>query len=583
MAALERNRTLHGIPASTGLAAGPAFILQDVELEVPERTVEDPTQEIARLDAAIEQAVSEIAELRDRTEKEAGSEEAAIFEAHAMILQDPTLIKDVHTAIEEKGANVEAAWMQAIDANVEKMEALEDEYLQARAADIRDVGKRVLRILLGQDEGSLSDLNTPSIIVARDLTPSDTVRLDKSLVLAFCTAEGGPTSHTAILAKALGLPAIVGADEALLSIEHGAALLVNGTSGEIVINPDLEAREAFEQKQKEQQSQAEVELSNALDPAVTLDGHHVEVVANIGNPEEARASLEYGAEGIGLLRTEFLYLNRSTAPDEAEQLSAYNDILDSMEDRPVVVRTLDVGGDKELPYLDLGEETNPFLGWRAIRMCLDRPEMFKIQLRALLRASPGHDLRMMFPMIATIAEVRQAKALLEEARGEVVRDGHEVADAIQIGIMVEVPSVVVMAEQFAEEVDFFSIGTNDLTQYTMAAERTNDKVARLMDPCHPAILRQIEQVIDAGHQAGIWVGLCGEMAGDPDAIPILLGLGLDEFSMAYPRIPHAKAILRTWSQEDAQDLVRAALKMNSASEVREWVEGHQEKNRTGSA
>jgi phosphoenolpyruvate-protein phosphotransferase len=582
MAKLEKNRVLHGIPASAGLVAGPAFVLQEVKLEAPERSIDDPEEEIEQLEHAISQAVSEVGELRDRTEAEAGSEEAGIFEAHAMILQDPTLIKDVHTAIQEEGTNVEAAWMQAIEVNAEKMEALEDEYLQARAADIRDVGMRVLRILLGMEEGSLSDLSTPSIIVASDLTPSDTVRLDKSLVLAFCTAEGGPTSHTAILAKALGLPAVVGVDDALLSIEIGDTLLVNGASGEIIINPDAETREAFEKKQKHQQDQAEIELSAAQEPAVTLDGHQVEVVANVGNPEDAHAALEYGAEGIGLLRTEFLYLNRTTAPDEDEQLTAYDEILDTMEDRPVVVRTLDVGGDKELPYLDLGEEANPFLGWRAIRMCLDRPEMFKIQLRALLRASPGHDLRIMFPMIATVAEVRQARALLLEARDEVEQDRDGVADEIQIGIMVEVPSVVVMAEQFAEEVDFFSIGTNDLTQYTMAAERTNDKVARLMDPCHPAILRQIEQVITAGHQAGIWVGLCGEMAGDPDAIPLLLGLGLDEFSMAHPRIPHAKAVLRTWSKEEAQDVARAVLEMGSASEVREWVQKHQADINSGS-
>jgi phosphoenolpyruvate-protein phosphotransferase len=575
MGELKTTRTLHGIPASAGLAAGPAFVLQDVELEVPEHPVNDPEEEIAHLEAAIEKAVSEVAELRDRAEQEAGSEEAAIFDAHALILQDPTLTKDVHNAIRQEGLNVAAAWMRAIEANAEKMEALEDEYFQARAVDIRDVGRRVLRILLGQDEGDLNNLSAPAIIVARDLTPSDTVRLDKSLVLAFCTAEGGPTSHTAILAKALGLPAVVGAEEDLLSIKDDTTLLVDGTSGEIIINPNAETRKAFKARQKQEREKAKIELAAAHDPAITVDGHYVEVVANIGNPEEAQASLEYGAEGIGLLRTEFLYLNRTTEPDEDEQLSAYNEILDTMEDRPVVVRTLDVGGDKELPYLDLGEEANPFLGWRAIRMCLDRPEMFKIQLRALLRASPNHDLRIMFPMIATVEEVRQAKALLTEARNEVARNGDRIADTIQIGIMVEVPSVAVMADQFADEVDFFSIGTNDLTQYTMAAERTNDKVARLLDPCHPAILRQIDGVIAAAHEAGIWVGLCGEMAGDPDAIPILLGLGLDEFSMAHPRIPHAKAILRTWSKSDAQELTKTVLAMDSAEEVRNWVQEHQ--------
>jgi phosphoenolpyruvate-protein phosphotransferase len=411
--------------------------------------------------------------------------------------------------------------------------------------------------------------------VARDLTPSDTARLDKTFVLGFCTAEGGPTSHTAILAKALGLPAVVGIGEAALSIPNQAPLLVNGTTGEVVVNPDRATRQLFEVEQQKDQELARVALAEAGRPAVTIDGRHVEIAANVGNPQDAETALEYGAEGIGLLRTEFLYLDRAMAPDEEEQLSAYNEILDSMGERPVIARTLDVGGDKELPYIDLGREANPFLGWRAIRMCLDQPDMFKIQLRALLRASPGHDLRIMFPMIATVKEVRDAHALLDEARREVQESGAETAPSIQVGIMVEVPSVVVMADQFAKEVDFFSIGTNDLTQYTMAAERTNDKVARLLDHCHPAILRQVKMVITAAHNAGIWVGLCGEMAGDPDAIPILLGLELDEFSMAPPRIPHAKAILRTWSMDDACELAAAALAMEDAFEVRALVRKHQ--------
>jgi phosphotransferase system enzyme I (PtsI) len=448
---------------------------------------------------------------------------------------------------------------------------MDDEYFRARAGDIRDVGRRVVYILLGIDEVDLSNLGQPSIIVARDLTPSDTVRLDKDLVLGFCTAEGGPTSHTAILAKALDLPAVVGAGSDVLEVHPGCLILVDGQKGEIVTDPDQAIQEEFARRKREYETRSSEELDNAFNAAVTLDGYEIEVVANVGTLQDTQMALERGAEGIGLLRTEFLYLDRATAPDEEEQLTAYDQILDLMGQRPVVVRTLDVGGDKELPYLDLGHEANPFLGWRAIRMCLDQPEFFKNQLRALLRSSPGHDLRIMFPMIATLEEVRQAKALLDEARSEVLASGRLVAKKIEQGIMVEIPSVAVLADLFAKEVDFFSIGTNDLTQYTMAAERTNEKVAHLGDACHPAVLRQINSILRAAHNEGIWVGLCGELAGDPEAIPILLGLGLDEFSMAPASIPRAKATLRRWSKEEAKKLASEVLDYDSAEDVREHV------------
>ena len=454
---------------------------------------------------------------------------------------------------------------------------MEDEYFRARAADIRDVGRRVVCILLGIDEVDLSTLNIPSIIIARDLTPSDTVRLDKNLVLGFCTAEGGPTSHTAIIAKALDLPAVVGAGNDVLDIPSSSLLLLDGQQGEIVVDPTKALQLEFTERKRNHEIRSSEELENALEPAITLDGFEIEVVANAGNLQDAQMALERGAEGIGLLRTEFLYLDRATAPNEDEQLAAYDQILDVMGGRPVVVRTIDVGGDKELPYLDLGQEANPFLGWRAIRMCLDQPDFFKIQLRALLRSSPGHDLRIMFPMIATLEEVRRAKALLDESRDEVCAGGAAVAESIQIGIMVEIPSVAVLADQFAKEVDFFSIGTNDLTQYTMAAERTNEKVAHLGDACHPAVLRQIKRVLEAAHDQGIWVGLCGELAGDPDAVPVLLGLGLDEFSMAPASIPHAKTILRRWSKADAEKLAEEVLDFDSAEDVRERVRTTQPK------
>ena len=562
---------IKGIAASPGIAFGPAYVYQDQTIDVLEQIVEDAQSELSRLEKALQMAKGQIEQLMHQAQNQVGDEEAAIFEAHALFLEDPELLKTVRSTIESRLVNCEFAWKGAIEEHAQRLDALDDEYFQARAADLRDVGSRVLRLLLGIEDVDLSGLKQSSIIIAKDLTPSDTVRLDKSLVVGFCTAEGGPTSHTAILAKALALPAVVGAGEELLSIQGGTALILDGEAGTIIIDPDQDTKTANQIRMEELQTQAEIDRSSATEPATTKDGIRVEVVANIGRPEETAVSLELGAEGIGLLRTEFLYLDRKVAPDEEQQYSAYREILGAMGHRPVVARTLDVGGDKPLPYLDLGQESNPFLGWRAIRMCLDREDFFKIQLRALLRASPGHDLRIMFPMIATLGELHKAKGLLEEAGDEVVRSGGQVSDDIQVGIMVEVPSVVVMADQFASQVDFFSIGTNDLTQYTMAAERTNEKVAYLGDALHPAILRQIKTVIDAAHEQGIWVGLCGELAGDQQGIPILLGLGLDEFSMAPSLIPRAKAIIRTWTMSQSQELANAAVNLDSAEAVREYV------------
>ena len=565
------NRKYTGVPASPGISMGPAFAYLKQDIIVPSHQITDTNGEVKRFDDALSIARAQITDLFSKAKTKVGDEEAAIFEAHTLFLQDPTLIDAVHELIERQFLNAEAAWMKAIEDNTAKLEALEDEYFSARAADIRDVGQRVLRILLGVAESDLGALSAPSIILARDLTPSDTIRLDKSLVLGFITAEGGPTSHTAILAKALSLPAVVGLGAEILTLENETPLSVDGTRGEVVAHPDEATRQEYESRQQEAAIRAEAEDKVAHEPAITQDGHQYEIVANIGSPQEAAFALEQGAEGIGLLRTEFLYLDRRTAPNEEEQLVAYDQIMDVMEDRPVVVRTLDVGGDKELPYLNLGYEVNPFLGWRAIRMCLDQPDLFKAQLRALWRASPGHDLRIMFPMIATLDEVRKARALVEEAGDEVKTAVYPIAEQIQIGIMVEVPSVAVLADLFAREVDFFSIGTNDLTQYTLAAERTNEKVAHLGDACHPAILRQIKRVLDAAHDQGIWVGLCGELAGDPDAVPILIGLGLDEFSMAPSSIPHAKAIIRNWSLEKAQQLAVHVMDLDSAAAVREYV------------
>jgi len=565
---------LKGIPASNGIASGPAYIFHHTEVGVKRETISDPSAELARLEIARNTARDQLKALKKKTETEASAEEAAIFEAHMMFLDDPSLLEIVADAVQAQHLNVEAAWFDGIETFAQQMEMMGDEYLSARAADIRDVGKRVLRILGGKDDTDLSGLAAPSIILAQDLTPSDTARLDKRYVLGFATAEGGPTSHTAILAKALGLPAVVGCGSALMEISAGTEILIHGSQGELVASPDEATKKRYEQLTGEASRVAELELKASGDHAITKDGRQVEVVANVGSPNDAVSALKFGAEGIGLLRTEFLYLERATAPSEEEQLEAYNAVLNVMGERPVVVRTLDVGGDKQLDYLDLGKEANPFLGWRAIRMCLDRPDFFKTQLRALLRASPGHDLRIMFPMIATLDEVRRSKALLAEARQEVVAAGHPVADKIQVGIMVEIPAAAQMADLLAKEVDFFSVGTNDLTQYTMAAERTSEKMAYLADPCHPAVVRQIKRVIEEGHKAGIWIGVCGEMAGDPEAAPILLGLGLDEFSLAAPGIPHLKAVLREWSYRDAQKIAAEVINLENGQAVREHVRNH---------
>lgn len=565
---------LKGIPASNGIAIGPSFFYQQQTVKINRRMIDNPEAEFARLEKSLAKAREQLSAIKEKAENETGADEAAIFEAHALILDDPTLLSKVQEVINQQHVNAEFAWSESIETCAQQMDALEDDYFRARATDIRDVGCRVLRLLTGQSESNLDALVAPSIILARDLMPSETVRLDKDFVLGFCTAEGGPTSHTAILSKALGLPAVVGVGHEILNIDRQAILVIDGGSGDVIINPDKSTLKSVQKKRKAAMHIAKLDLKKAHKPAATQDGVTVEVVANIGNPDDAVIALEDGAEGVGLLRTEFLYLDRKTAPNETEQLKAYKSILDIMGTRPVIIRTLDVGGDKELPYLNLGREANPFLGWRAIRMCLDKPDFFKVQLRALLRASPGHDLRIMFPMIATLEEVRKAQNLLNQARDEVTSAGYPIAENIQVGIMVEIPSTVILADLFAREVDFFSIGTNDLTQYTMAAERTNDRVAYLGDACHPAVLREIQTVIKAAHSAGIWVGLCGELAGDPEAIPILLGLGLDEFSMAPPLIPHAKAIIRNCSMDKARQLASKVVDLATAAEVRQHARSY---------
>ena len=565
-------KTIKGIPASYGVAIGPAFVYERAALEIECRSIEDPAAELARLAVAQETARQELQLVFKKALAESGEEQAEIFKAQTMMLDDPELVGAVKKIVENDMTNVESALHDTVENYASMLEALEDEYLSARALYIRDVGSRMLRILMGVAESPTAGLTQPSIIIARDLTPSDTILLDKTFVLGFCTMRGGATSHTAILARSLGIPAVVGAGKKVRKVKDGTSMILDGDTGEVVIKPD-EATLAEYLIRQEAFVRIKSKAAQVSDqPAVTLDGHRVEVVANIGSVEDARSALDAGAEGVGLLRSEFLYLERSSLPTEDEQYKCYKTIADTFGKLPVILRTLDVGGDKEIPYIDMPHEDNPFLGVRAIRLCLARPQLFKPQLRAALRAGHGNNLKLMFPMVATVDEVVKARALLEECRRELKAEGLPTADEMEIGIMIEIPAAAIMADQLAEVVDFFSIGTNDLSQYTLAADRTNQHVAEIAAGFQPAVFRLIKQVIDAAHAKGKWVGLCGEMAGEILAIPILLGLGLDEFSMNPPAVPYAKLLIRSISMEQAREVADAALNQTSSDKIRALVQ-----------
>jgi phosphoenolpyruvate-protein phosphotransferase len=483
-----------------------------------------------------------------------------------MFLNDPEFLEGVRHAIDEEHLNAEWAWKSAIDSSAQKFEAIDDEYMRARAADVRDIGRQVLVQLTGQ--GQEVELPHAGVLIAIDLAPSDTARLDRSKVLGICTERGGPTSHSAILARTLGIPAVVGLGPRVMTMADGTILIVDGQGGKVLTAPTSAAIDDYAKRLKDWHLARDTARSASAAPAVMKDGTAIEVVANIGSTEDARVALDNGAEGVGLLRTEFLFLDRRDAPSEEEQFDAYQTIAEVMGERPVIVRTLDVGGDKPLAYLDLGREENPFLGQRAIRLCLNRPDIFKTQLRAILRATPRHNLKIMFPMIADVTEVRRARALLHESRAELAAEKTPLADRVDVGIMVEIPAAAILAHALAFDVDFFSIGTNDLTQYTLAAERGNRAVAHLQDALHPAVLIQIRQTVQAASAHGKWVGVCGELAGDPAAIPILIGLGVKELSMASGSIPKAKQIIRDLNMKDAQVMTAQALQLDTAEAVR---------------
>ncbi|KAA9005354.1 phosphoenolpyruvate--protein phosphotransferase [Paenibacillus spiritus] len=563
---------LTGIAASAGIAIARAFILEHPDYSIARKTIADPEAEVAKLEAALEKSRAELQAIKERTLAELGEKKAEIFESHLLILDDPELISPVADKIREESVNADYALQEVAGQFVTMFENMKSAYLQERASDMRDVTKRVLNHLLGITYISPAEISEEVIVIAEDLTPSDTAQLNRNYVKGFTTNIGGRTSHSAIMARSLEIPAVVGTKTVLSEVKAGDLVIIDGLNGDVLVNPsDAEIAEYTAKREAYQRQIAEWRKLRD-EPTVSADGKHVELAANIGTPNDVAGVIENGGEGVGLYRTEFLYMGRDKLPSEEVQYNAYRTVLENMNGKPVVVRTLDIGGDKELPYLDLPKEMNPFLGFRAIRLCLDRQDIFRTQLRALLRASVHGNLRIMFPMIATLAEFRAARDLLLEEKAKLKAEGQEVSDQIQLGIMVEIPSTAVLADQFAKEVDFFSIGTNDLIQYTMAADRMNERVSYLYQPYNPAILRLIKNVIDAAHAEGKWTGMCGEMAGDSTAIPLLLGLGLDEFSMSATSILPARSQISKLSAAEMKELAAKALQMGTAEEVAALVQ-----------
>ncbi|HDT7823335.1 TPA: phosphoenolpyruvate--protein phosphotransferase [Enterococcus faecium] len=554
---------LKGIAASDGVAVAKAYLLVQPDLTFSKATVEDTAAEEARLDAALAKSTEELEQIREKAAQSLGEAEAQVFDAHLMVLSDPEMVGQIKQNIKDNSVNAESALKEVTDMYIGMFEAMEDNaYMQERAADIRDVAKRILAHLLGVTLPNPSMINEEVVVVAHDLTPSDTAQLDRNFVKAFVTDIGGRTSHSAIMARSLEIPAIVGTKEITAKVKEGDILAVNGIEGDVIIDPTDEQKAEFEKAGADYAAQkAEWEkLKNA--ETVTADGKHFELAANIGTPKDLVGVHNNGGEAVGLYRTEFLYMDSPDFPTEDDQYEAYKAVLEGMEGKPVVVRTMDIGGDKELPYLQLPHEMNPFLGYRALRISLSEQgdEMFRTQMRALLRASVHGNLRIMFPMVATLKEFRAAKAIFEEEKQKLISEGKEVSDTIQVGIMIEIPAAAVLADKFAKEVDFFSVGTNDLIQYTMAADRMNERVSYLYQPYNPSILRLIKNVIDAAHAEGKWAGMCGEMAGDQTAVPLLVGMGLDEFSMSATSILKTRSLMKRLDTAKMAELADRALK-----------------------
>ena len=563
---------LKGIAASQGISFAKAYVFVEPDLTVKEVKIEDVAAEIKRFEDAIEASKKELTIIKENALASLGADKAAVFEAHLLILDDPEFIGTVKTDIESKVINAEYAFKETSDMFISMFEAMDNEYMKERAADIRDVSKRILAHLLGVDLPNPSLIDEEVIVIAEDLTPSDTAQLNKKYVKGFATNIGGRTSHSAIMARSLEIPAVVGTSSITEDVKNGDILILDGLDGVVLVNPDEATTAEYKEKHAKFEAQKAEWAKLVTEKSVTKDGHEVILAANIGTPADLEGVKNNGGEAVGLYRTEFLYMGRDQLPTEDEQFEAYKAVLEGMGDKPVVVRTLDIGGDKELPYLDLPKEMNPFLGFRAIRLCLEEKDLFRTQLRALLRASVYGKLCVMFPMIATVQEFRAAKALFLEEKEKLVAEGVAVSNDIELGIMVEIPSTAVIADIFAKEVDFFSIGTNDLIQYTMAADRMSEKVSYLYQPYNPAILRLVKNVIEASHKEGKWTGMCGEMAGDSLAIPLLLGMGLDEFSMSATSILQARSQIKNLTLAKMKELVEKAVMCATTEEVLALIE-----------
>ncbi|MCF7924975.1 MAG: phosphoenolpyruvate--protein phosphotransferase [Candidatus Izimaplasma sp.] len=564
-------KKIKGIAASDGIAIANVFILEDVDVTAKKETATDLNAEKEKLKDALKVSELELEAIKDKTLNDLDEAHAMIFDAHIQIVNDPEMARQVEEKINTEHVTAAYAYQEVANGFAETFKAMDNEYMQERAADVVDVSRRVIAHLLNIKLNDPTTIDEEVIVVANDLTPSDTAQLNKEFVRGFITNIGGRTSHSAIMARSLEIPAIVGTKKITELVTDGDCVILDGLDGEVIINPDENTIKAYHDKGDEYAEKVEIWQQYMDKSSTTTDDHSVEIAANIGSPDDLEAVKKNGAEGIGLYRTEFLYMNSDEMPTENAQFVAYKKVLDAMKDKKVIIRTLDIGGDKHLDYLPLDEELNPFLGHRALRLCLAEKEMFKTQLRALLRASKYGNLHIMFPMVATLNELREAKAVLAEAKKECIANNQEVGEP-KVGIMVEIPSVAILADQFAKEVDFFSIGTNDLIQYTFAAGRMNEKVSYLYQPYNPSLLRLIKMVIDASHDAGIWTGMCGEMAGDSIAAPILLGLGLDEFSMSASSVLRTRHLFSQLSFKEMQKEAQKVLDFKTNQEVKEYIE-----------
>ena len=563
---------IKGIAASNGIAIAKAYKLVMPDLTVEKVTVEDVEKEIKAYENAMEQTAKDLETIKEAASKNLSAEEAAVFDAHALVLSDPELKTQVEDKIRNEACNAAAALDEVSAMFISMFESMGDEYFRERAADIKDVSRRLLANLLGKPLPNPALIDEEVVIIAYDLTPSDTAQLNKNLVRGFATNIGGRTSHSAIMARSLEIPAVVACKTITDDVQDGDMIALDGIEGVVMINPDEATIQEYTTKRDEYKAYREELKKLVNEKTVSTDGKHVELVANIGSPKDLEGVRENGGEGVGLFRTEFLYMESAELPSEDKQYEVYKEILEGMAGHPVVVRTLDIGGDKEIEAIDLPKEMNPFLGVRAIRLCFQREDIFRTQLRALLRASVHGDLRIMFPMIAALGEFRKAKGILLEEKEKLIAEGIAVSDSIQVGIMIEIPAAAVLADQFAKEVDFFSIGTNDLIQYTFAADRMSSGVSYLYQPFNPSILRLVKHVIDSAHKEGKWAGMCGEMAGEPLAAPLLLGLGLDEFSMSATSILSQRKLIRGLSQAEMAELANKAINCGTMEEVVELVE-----------